>query len=279
MNIVLCGDTRVYPGMELVIYSTLLHNKHINWYIFTMDIEVCDGGQITIYEGLTPTQRIKLERIVNYLDKSSNIAFLDSYQYYKDFLAGGPNDYTPFTPYAALRLILDKALPEVDDLLYLDCDTAVLGDISAMYYDCKSQTNENYFAVQGQARYSPMVDAISGVMFMNLKRMRDTGFLDTARTLFKNHLYEFPDQQAMQGAGSYKPLPDIYGYMWDLDAFEHDPKIIHFTNELELKIYSVEKSVPYFYKKYPLLQHIEKGLKLMDTINFKDGKEQKYNVH
>ena len=31
MNILMTGNDRVYPGMELAIYSTLTHNKGINW--------------------------------------------------------------------------------------------------------------------------------------------------------------------------------------------------------------------------------------------------------
>ena len=76
MNIVMSGNSTVFTGMELAIYSTLTHNKNINWYIFTMDITIIspEGNSIQ-YKGLTNWQKEKLTRIVHYLDKNSRITF------------------------------------------------------------------------------------------------------------------------------------------------------------------------------------------------------------
>jgi lipopolysaccharide biosynthesis glycosyltransferase len=50
MNVAMCGDSSVYHGLELVIYSMLTYNKNINFYILSMDVEVKETGyQIRVY--------------------------------------------------------------------------------------------------------------------------------------------------------------------------------------------------------------------------------------
>ena len=57
MNVLLCGNDIVYTGMELVVYSLLTHNKNVNIYIFTMDVELDNNGEVTIYKSLTDWQK------------------------------------------------------------------------------------------------------------------------------------------------------------------------------------------------------------------------------
>ena len=59
MNILLAGNDRVYPGLELVIYSTMNHNKNINWFIFTMDITIIndDTNEAKAFTGLGKWER------------------------------------------------------------------------------------------------------------------------------------------------------------------------------------------------------------------------------
>lgn len=84
MNIMLAGNAGVYDGIELVIYSTMTHNRNINWYVFTMDIELDlgDGSRMGYY-GLKTNQKQKLYDIVKYFDKESNIIFIDASSLYQ----------------------------------------------------------------------------------------------------------------------------------------------------------------------------------------------------
>jgi lipopolysaccharide biosynthesis glycosyltransferase len=53
MNIMLAGNDKVYYGIELVIYSTMAHNKNVHWYIVTMDYEQQHESQnaVHVYKG------------------------------------------------------------------------------------------------------------------------------------------------------------------------------------------------------------------------------------
>lgn len=265
MNVVMAANDTVYCGLELVIYSTLTHNKNINWYILTMDIGLPNGQA---FRGIDEAQKNKLRKIVQYLDQNSNITFVDCAQYHKDFLAGGANEFSGFTPYAALRLIMDKALPYINDALYFDCDVAVRGNFETMYYDCCNHKENCAYAVYAEEAEHHEGEMVSGVMFFNLDVTRKTGFFDRAIYNFKAREYRYPDQMAMRDAGAIARLSPIYGYMWDYQKNNTNPIILHFTNQLTPKIYMArnEDNEQWFYKVFPEFVYVRTGLRLIDTI-------------
>lgn len=266
MNILLSGNDHVYPGMELVIYSTLTHNKNINFYVLSMDITQHASDGVRSYIGLQDYQKEKLEKIVHYLDSRSKITFIDAAPFYQKYLEGGPNEFSNFTPYAPLRLCADVMLPYVDDLLYLDCDTAVCKNLESMYNDCLTHQDGYVFATYAEDAYGGDGEMVSGIMFFNLAKCRTNGFLERARQNFLQNFYVFPDQMALRDAGTIYRLPSSYGDFKDMWLTKSVPHIVHFTCDLT-KIYDSNYSVPYFYRKYPQFEYVQKGLRLLDTIN------------
>lgn len=270
MNILMASDSNTYTGVELAVYTIMQHNRNVNFYIFTMDIEVDNKAlqEIKVYKGLCDWHKSKLKKIVRYFDAHSNIVFIDTLEYYKKYLSGGHNEHSCFTPYATLRLIADKALPNVSHVLYLDCDTAVTGDISAVYNDYV-QRDCHYAAWIAEDACDGKGEMVSGVMIMNLDKMRRTGFLDTARRNYLMNHYKYPDQDALRDAGSPVPLPNNFGYCNKLEDCYSLPLVIHFTNEISPKIYLDQpKNRINFFKKFPFLKYADDGIHLLDTINF-----------
>lgn len=265
MNIMMCGDSRAYVGLELVMYSTLTHNKHINWYIFTMDINFSTPHGDIVFRGLDAIQKNKLRKIVSYLDPTSKITFINAAPYYAEYLQGSVNEMSEFTPYAALRLIVDKALPHVKDILYFDCDLAICENIESMYYNCLRDGKYEAYATYAEDAFNGEGEMISGIMFFNLEKCKQTHFFDTARKNYMLNEYEFPDQMAMRDTCEIGYLPSRYGCMDDPLMTMAKPAIIHFTNNL-MKIYSAP-SATYFYRKYPQFDYVLKGLRLIDTID------------
>lgn len=267
MNVAMCGDSRVYYGLELVIYSMLTHNKNINFYILTMDVDVqINEHQISSFSGINEIQKKKLQDIVTYLDKNSNIVFIDVLSLYEEYLADSVNADTPFTPYASLRLILDIVLPFVDDILYLDCDLGFCRNIEAMYNDCKNNSKHYAYATYSKKAFGGEGEMVSGIMFFNLKKIRENGFFERARHNYRATMYEFPDQGALRDAGEIEQLEEAYGIFYDYRKYKVNPAIIHFTCFLSPKIYNAD-SPNYFYKVFPEFKYVQDGLRLMDTIN------------
>lgn len=274
MNIVLCGDKNMYVGMELVIYSLLTHNKNCNIYILTGDISVIDTKkrERKDYYGLDDTCKRTLRRIVTYLDKpGSSICFIDAVPYYEEYLKDSINFKTGFTPYAGLRLIIDKAIPEIDDCLYLDCDTAIQGDISYVYHEY-IQRDQAFYASYAEKACDGEGEMISGVMLMNIRLMEKLDIFNKARFNYNHIEYKYPDQMALRDTYEAGRLPESYGFIYDLATCNYNPLILHFTNQLKTKIYSSNSyninSKIYFYRKYPQLKYVQKGVEMLMSIPF-----------
>lgn len=254
--------------MELALWTLLTHNKGLNIYIFTMDIDIQNNeiGQGMKFFGLNDWQKQKLEKIVRYLDSTSHITFKDVGNVYQVLLGGNPNEWSGFTPYAMLRLLADHVLPYIDHILYLDCDIAIQGDIISMYQEYL-QKGEIYCAYVCPDACQYEGEMVSGIMLMNLKKMRDTEFLVKARQNICKHVYKYPDQDAIRDVGVKPyPLPETYSYMDELEKCHYTPVILHFTNKLAPKIYC-EEGRTYFYRRYPQFEYVKKRLQLLDTIN------------
>lgn len=270
MNIVMSANDYVYSGLELVIYSTLTHNHNINWYIFTMNVAIADDtGNFRGYNGLDDFHQAKLRKIVKYLDKHSNITFIDCAPYYQQYLEGSVNENSSFTPYATLRLIMDKALPYVNEALYFDCDLGIRGNFESMYYDCMNNKQHSCFAVYAEDAIQHEGEMVSGVMFLNLDTIRKNGFLDRARQNYLENEYFYPDQMALRDSGEIAPLNSTYGYLWNYYERNSSPIIVHFTNELTPKIYDAraQDNEQYFYRCFSEFAYVKKGLRLIDRIH------------
>jgi len=271
MNIMFAANDLLIDGLELVIWSILSHNKKVSFYIATMNIRVFDRRDKSWreYRSLTQEQRDWLTKIVKYLDINSEICFIDCEEYYHNLLEGGVNEDTPFTPFTAVRLMADEMLPDIDDVLYLDTDIIVQGNLEDMYHKYLYDNPNQYAISCAYGAFEGKGEDVAGILLMNLAKMRKSGFLKHARELYKTVEYRFPDQMAIRDTGPGLRLPETYGYMEPLEEAPYTPIILHFTNNLSPKIYSREKPnmKEYFYKRYPQFKHIQEGLETLKTFN------------
>lgn len=268
MNILMAANENVYSGLELVIYTTLTHNTHVNFYIFTNDIDIHDNsGNGYKYLGINEEHKVFLYKLVRYLDSNSTIKFINVSKSYDTFLRGNPNEMTGFTPYTTFRLLADVVLTNINDCLYLDCDTAVMEDISGMYSEYLKK-GHSYYACFCDDACEGKGEMVAGVMLMNLQKIRETGLLGKARRNIWHNVYRYPDQDAIRDAGKGYELPITYGYLYKLENIPWTPAILHFTNQLSPKIYqNTGKEV--FYRTFPFLRYVEEGIERFKTINFK----------
>lgn len=261
INIVLAGDRNVICGLEAVIYTTMLHNKNINWYILTMDVVVDtqDPEYVCRYIGLNDTDRDWFSYIVNYMDHNSTLTICNTRDIYDIHLSGSVNRRTGFTPYASLRLIIDVALP-IQHCLYLDADVIVQDSIEDMYWKYLTKDTD-YAAYSIPEACDGFGEMISAVLVMNVDRMRHSGFLVRARQNYNLYPYEYPDQMALALAGKPYPLPETYNCMHDHKKLTYKPTILHFSCKNYLKLYQSTQGD--FYRYYPEHRYIKDGLDII----------------
>ena len=277
MNVLYCGDGQAYSGLEASIYSLLTHTKYVNIFVFTMEYHRdMHNGMICVFPRVTDAQQQKLRKIVNYLDSNSHLIFIDTLQEYKDYFLQGVNeDDGHSSPYAPLRLLIDVILPEVPNILYLDCDTIIQRDLRQMYFHylnlIQEANDKTCYAAFPNLIYEEeelvRTEMVAGIILFDMAKAKQYGLLEKARYNITHYVYPWYDQSALEAAGDYIPLDETYNYMrlYEERGDEH-PAIMHFACDLNPKIYFDKKKI--FYKKYPHLQYIKDGIELVDRINF-----------
>ncbi len=257
MHLLMCGDCGVLAGMEVVIYSATYYTPGIHWHIMTMDVEVSHSdGSTNGYMALTPDMKAWLSHLVHFLDRSASIDFYQCETTYQEHLADSVNRDTNFTPYAALRLLADLVLP-VEHCLYLDADVVVTEDLRPMYSDYLSRDSD-YAASYAYEALDDWGEMVSGVMFLNLARMRHSGSLARARRLYNTRRFRYPDQAALFYAQEPGRMHSSHVSERNWKELADKPTIIHLTSENYGKPYTLTSGL--FYRYYPEFKFIFDGL-------------------
>lgn len=171
--------------------------------------------------GVSPDSRAALERLVSQRERSIAFYELGDIRRWLDF------DFNArgFASSTLARLFLARVLPEdVERVLYLDCDTVVLEDLSPLFaldmtgFDlgmvAEPTANKARRAGLGMPVEQPYFNA--GVMLVNLRKWRADGAEKTILDYYKakgGNLVA-PDQDAINGAlpGRILELPPRYNY-------------------------------------------------------------------
>ena len=266
MHIATAGDIGVFSGIELMMYSTMRHNDHVRWHILTMDCEVDYTEQHVIrgFKAISKDQADWLTYMVRFMDVDSTVEVHDMAAIHEQYFARAVNNTSNFTPYAALRLALDR-IPEIPHCLYLDADIIVQENLIFMYDRYLSQEIE-IAAYSSPGACEGWGELVSGVMVMDLERMRETGRLERARQFYHRFPYKYPDQMAIEKSGKWTRLSPDYDYIEDHKKAEFKPAILHFTNNNEGKICTMREGD--FYRFYPEHMPLYEGIQTIKNVYY-----------
>ena len=127
-----------------------------------------------------------------------------------------------YTEAASLRLILPELLPELDRVLYLDCDIIVRQDLARLWEE--TDLGDNYLAAIYEAPIEQQAERFralgcdpnryfnSGFLLMNLAQMRIEKVSEKLLEACRVPYLEFPDQDALNQVcqGRVLPLSPLY---------------------------------------------------------------------
>lgn len=228
MNILYCGDKNIADGLmisTLSLLRTVREPLHIT--VLTMDY----ATESRRFEPLPAAFAEMLERRVKQTNQGGTVRLLDITAL---FLEEPPtaNLETRFTPCCMLRLYADLIPDLPERLLYLDTDVI-----------CRRDCGEFYHQEIGQAEVAGVLDHYgkwffrnrpfrmdylnSGVLLLNMKRIRETGVFRKCRQRCAEKEMFMPDQSAINKlAGEKKILPRRYNEQRKL---HEDTVFQHFT--------------------------------------------------
>ena len=198
MNILYCGDGNIKDGVLISILSLMKNCKEkLNIYILTASVR--NGS--TSYTAMEKEYAAYLDTVVKQKNEESFVKIYDITNEFNSYLPIA-NMETRFTPCCMLRLYADLVGELPDKLLYLDNDVICRMDPSRFY-----NINMESLEIAGVLDYygswffknQPLKrDYLnSGVLLLNLSRIRETGLFEKCRRRCRNIQMFMPDQSAL----------------------------------------------------------------------------------
>lgn len=255
------GNYKVFDGMLIASLSILKHtDEPISCYVLTMERTQDNPNFIAINNA----QIDYLQNLYSKRNKDSKVIKVDVGDLYDKYLGSSPNKTSSYTPYAFLRLLSDKISVLPDKILYLDTDVVAYHDISELYNkdisNCEVAMVKDYYGkVFINRNYCN-----SGVVLMNLAKIRETGMLGRALEYCATNESLFPDQTALHKTIKSKLiLPSKYN---EQHKIHPDTVIRHFSMSL--------KFFPVFKKQNIKPWHVDKVHKILKCHEFDDILEE-----
>lgn len=205
MNILYCGNDKIEDGLTLSVLS-LLNNidEPLCIYVLTMRLKF-DG---TIHAPIAPSTVEYLDRLAKKEHPESFVSYIDITDKFLREMPT-PNLATRFTPYCMLRLFADEVAELPDKILYLDTDVICRRDCREFYHQdisgCEIAGVLDHYGSRFFRRNIFRSDYLnSGVLLMNLRRIRETGLLRKCRQLCARKRMFMPDQSALNKCATAK---------------------------------------------------------------------------
>ena len=228
MNLLYCGDEKAEDGILISILSFLKHTEEqLNIYIMTMDLETDEKS----FHAISDDAVRFLDRRVKQENPGNSVVKIDAGDC---FLADLPkaNMKTRFTPYCMLRLFADEIPGLPDKLLYLDADVICRRDCGKFYHQdisgCELAGILDYYGKWFFRKNLFRMDYLnSGVLLLNMERIRRDGLFRKCRQLCREKKMFMPDQSAINRLAKEKRIqPGRYNEQRKL---REDTVLQHFT--------------------------------------------------
>ena len=192
LQVAYCGNDKVFPLILLSALSAARHTEGpIAFYLMTMDLTDMDAR----YTPITEAHRAILEEAVRAHCEESRALLLDGREFYLRFLHG-KNTKNHYTPYAMGRLLLPKFGLE-GRILYFDSDIMCCRSLAA-FREVDLKGYEFAAVLDHMGKFWIRRDYCnSGVMLINLDRVKETGLFERACERVRSRRMAFPDQSAL----------------------------------------------------------------------------------
>lgn len=208
IDLLLGGNAKVQDDVLLIVLSYLRHNTEpVTFHFLTFSLPEVNPNFVAPSDGKAEF----LDALLKKRLPGSAFKKIDVGAYAKGPLIESRFVKTHYGPYALLRLYADLVPGLPDKLLYLDCDILFSGDISSMFHQdlgdyefaaCSDQLGKFWIKADYQN---------SGVLLLNMPRIRETGLLRKCREFLCTHKPILFDQDALNKLVLKKKfLPQVY---------------------------------------------------------------------
>jgi len=269
VNVFYAGNKKVFDMILISSYSMSKHSSEpITVYILTMDL----SDENPKYVPINVAQAEFLEDLIKQNNRENRVVLMDVTSIYKEHRFDSPNNVDRFTPYALLRIFADY-YDFPDKIIYLDVDTVINNDIAELY----NQDIEGYEVgvvrdvfILGQKLNKTYFN--SGMLLMNMPKIRETGYLEKTRKLCQTKKMLFLDQHALNYSVTHKKLLDRKFNSIHVPKKRYDKVVVHhmcdcraygFIRYKSKDFDKVKKFMPYY---APLIDEVIEIKKQADLL-------------
>ncbi|MBO5007011.1 MAG: hypothetical protein J6C89_06165 [Clostridia bacterium] len=256
ISLLYSGNDKVFKGLLISLVSIAENTAEpLDVHVLTMDLSDIKSNYLPINREQTDF----IEKLLKEQNPESSITLHDLTEKFKNEMLDSPNIENFYTPYAFLRLFADEAeLPA--RIIYLDTDTVARGDIAPLFsYELDGAEFAGARDYLGKFFISPNY-INSGVMLLDMEKIRETGFFKKARRFCATKKTSFPDQDAINHYAKKKRFfPSRFN---EQRSLKKDTVIRHFSKTLRL--------FPYFHTINVKPWDIEGLHKKHKTFDFDD---------
>lgn len=228
MNLLYCGDRGMEKGIGLSVLSLVKQIKEpLNIYVLTAELVWKEKA----YESISDGWIAGMENWLKQDDVKNSITKIDISDRFRQQLPKANMD-TRFTPYCMLRLYADQVSELPERLLYLDADVLCRKDLSEFYRQDMAEYEiagvlDHYGKWFFRNHLLQMDYLNSGVLLLNMKKIRETGLFSKCRKRCREKKMFMPDQSALNKLASAKKImPRKYN---EQRILREDTVLHHFT--------------------------------------------------
>lgn len=261
MIICMCCTKNWYIHLATELYALFKHNKVKKVYLFIEDDNI----------PYLTDKRIEFINVNNLKEYVTNES---------------PNYNTQYSKLSYLRCYFSKVLKE-NKILYIDADAIVVNNIEDLW-DIDLEDNVLAGIHEGgewnKHLWTYGLDDTyinSGVLLMNLKKIKEERLDDSMLYLLNHNKYAFPDQDVINLVcrNRIKQLSNIYN-LTETTGFRNDAKIIHYIRGRKGWIKDSPRSEIWYnyHKEYIEKEGIMDNYKVKALINFNDYEGKDINA-
>jgi lipopolysaccharide biosynthesis glycosyltransferase len=228
INILFGGNEKVFDGILLCLMSmTKNTNSAISVYILTADVTELNEE----YKPITKNQAQALKSVLRSKNPNSNVFLIQLNKDFNDWITNSSNKLSSYTPFAFLRLFADKIETLPEKIIYLDTDIMLNGNIEDLF-NIDISNHELGVVLDRYGKFFIKPNYFnSGMLLMNMKKIKETNLLEKVRNFCFNKKMAFPDQSALNKLCKKKLfLPRKFNEQGKL---KNDTVIQHFSKRIK----------------------------------------------
>lgn len=191
IHVLQTGNGKIFRGICLNALSILKHTKEpVHLHIMTIEVSWRSDPKIS-YESC-----MHLREVMKSFNPENELSYYDVSEDFEKTFKDTPNQNPKYTPASLIRLLLARHI-DCDKLIYLDADIMTCASLEE-FSKVDIENAEMAVVLDYLGKFWIKKDYFnSGVLYINMKRVKETGLFENAIELLQREKFFFTDQTAL----------------------------------------------------------------------------------